>query len=153
MASLDIDGFNLLTTIEAALCGGILLYGQDGCIRDMASMHGSYRKVIETTPALELIGDFLDEHGVSNVRWWLDRPVSNSGRLKTIMYDLARARGWDWSIKLVGDPDAVLVKSSEIVVTADSLILDHCGRWCSLASAIVKSRINNARILDLADPD
>ena len=152
-ACVEIDGFNLLTTIEAALCGGVLLKGRDGCIRDMASMHGSYRKVIETTPALELIGGFLSECGISNARWWLDRPVSNSGRLRTIMNDLAGARGWDWSIELVADPDAVLAESPEIVVSADSLILDRCGRWCSLARAIVESRIEGAWLLDLADAD
>ncbi len=49
---LDIDGFNVLTTLEAALAGGVLLRGRDGCLRDMASMHGSYRRVAETEPAL-----------------------------------------------------------------------------------------------------
>lgn len=146
-----IDGFNLLTTIEAALCGGVLLKGRDGCCRDMASMHGSYRKVAETTPALELIGDFLVASGVSSARWWLDRPVSNSGRLRTIMNDLARERGWDWTIELAADPDAILSESDEIVVTADSQILDRCARWCSLAKAIVETRIDDAWILNLDD--
>ena len=69
------------------------------------------------------------------------------------MNDLAGARGWDWRIELVADPDAVLAESPEIVVSADSLILDRCGRWCSLASAIVESRIEGAWLLDLADAD
>jgi len=34
-ASLAVDGFNLLTTIEAALSGGIIIRGRDGCLRDM----------------------------------------------------------------------------------------------------------------------
>ena len=45
-----IDGYNVLTTVEAALAGGVILVGRDGCYRDMASMHGSYRKVSETRP-------------------------------------------------------------------------------------------------------
>ena len=36
-----IDGFNLITTVEAALAGGVVLLGKDHCYRDMASMHGS----------------------------------------------------------------------------------------------------------------
>ena len=44
-----IDGFNVLTSIEAALSGGVILHSRDGCYRDMASMHGSYRRVEETT--------------------------------------------------------------------------------------------------------
>ncbi len=55
-AALWLDGYNVLTTIEAALAGGVILIGRDGACRDMASMHGSYRKVAETLPALELLG-------------------------------------------------------------------------------------------------
>ena len=150
-ASIEIDGFNLLTTIEAALAGGVLLKGRDGCLRDMASMYGSYRKVAETTPALELIGNFLQECCISNARWWLDRPVSNSGRLKKIMINLAREHGWDWTIELVPDPDPVLADSPEIVVTADSQILDRCAGWCSLARSIVETRIDTAWIIDFAE--
>ena len=47
-----IDGYNVLTSIEAALSGGVILRGRDGCTRDMASMHGSYRKVQETLPSI-----------------------------------------------------------------------------------------------------
>jgi len=34
----------------------VILAARDGAYRDMASMHGSYRKVAETLPALELLG-------------------------------------------------------------------------------------------------
>ena len=60
---LEIDGYNALTTIEAALSGGVILKGRDGCFRDMASMHGTYRKVAETVPALEMVGRVLEELG------------------------------------------------------------------------------------------
>ena len=60
-APLSIDGYNVLTTVEAALAGGVILAARDGTYRDMASMHGSYRKVAETRPALELIGRTLAE--------------------------------------------------------------------------------------------
>ena len=43
-----LDGYNVLTTVEAALAGGVVLAARDGAYRDMASMHGSYRKVAET---------------------------------------------------------------------------------------------------------
>src|SRR5947207_3163101 len=47
-----IDGFNLLITIEAALSGGVLMLCRDGCIRDLSSVHGSYRSVQETETAI-----------------------------------------------------------------------------------------------------
>src|SRR5262245_39993965 len=43
--TLLIDGYNVLTTIEAALAGGFVLAARDGCFRDMASMHGTWRRV------------------------------------------------------------------------------------------------------------
>ena len=103
-----LDGYNVLTTIEAALAGGVILAARDGAYRDMASMHGSYRKVAETRPALELLGRTLAALGVSECRWLLDRPVSNSGRLKGIIEELAAARGWPWRVELVPNPDVLL---------------------------------------------
>ena len=71
-------------------------------------MHGSYRQVSETRPALELLGQTSTDLGAAECRWFLDRPVSNSGRLKALMEELAAARGWPWRVELVPDPDAVL---------------------------------------------
>jgi hypothetical protein len=149
--ALAIDGFNLLTTVEAALSGGVLLLGRDGCLRDMASMHGSYRRVEETGPALTMIGEFCQRLGVKQCRWWLDQPVSNSARLRTLMEDLAARSDWAWDIELMPDPDAALRRSSDIVVTADSGILDQCGRWFNLARELVAAAIPDARIIDLQD--
>lgn len=46
--ALLVDGFNCLITCEAALSGGLVLRGRDRCLRDLASIHGSYRHVQET---------------------------------------------------------------------------------------------------------
>lgn len=46
-----IDGFNLILTLESAIGGGIVLGGRDGCYRDLASVHGTYRRVEETLAA------------------------------------------------------------------------------------------------------
>ena len=148
---IEIDGYNVLTTIEAALSGGVLLLARDGVLRDMASMHGSYRKVEETQPALELIGQTLAGFGVSEALWLLDRPVSNSGRLKTIIEDLAGEPGWTWRVELAHDPDAELAQSDEIVATADSGILDLCGTWFNLAREIVERHLVDAWVLRLGE--
>ena len=61
----------------AALAGGIVLDCRNGCYRDMASMHSSYRRVEETAAALEAIGRRLADLGAGPVHWILDRPVSD----------------------------------------------------------------------------
>lgn len=144
-----VDGYNLLITIEAAMSGGLIFRGRDGCCRDLASIHGTYRRVSETQPAIELIGGFLQQTGITQALWLLDSPVSNSGRLKTMLGELARTNRWKWEIELVTSPDAVLIKGEKIVASSDSVILDKCGKWVDLAGAIIKKRIPTAKIIDL----
>ena len=146
-AAVEIDGFNLLTTVEASLAEGILLRGRDGCVRDMASLHGSWRKVAETRPAATRIGEFLHAAGVAHARWLLDSPVSNSGRLATLLRALAASFQWNWSVETVPSPDAVLKESGALVVTADSVILDACERWCDVASELLQQQ--NVQPIDL----
>jgi hypothetical protein len=149
--TLWLDGYNVLTTIEAALAGGVILAARDGCYRDMASVHGTYRKVEETVPALGLVGRWTSALGVAACRWYLDRPVSNSGRLKRIMLDAADAEHWDWQVELAFNPDAVLAATDAVVATADSVVLDRCGRWVNLARQIVAAEVPSARIVELEE--
>jgi hypothetical protein len=110
--ALWLDGYNVLTSIEAALAGGVILAARDGAYRDMASMHGTYRKVAETLPALRLLGEMLNYWGPRECVWYLDRPVSNSGRLKTIIEQLASSNGWAWRVALVNNPDQMLIAAT-----------------------------------------
>jgi hypothetical protein len=144
-----LDGYNVLTTVEAALAGGIILEARDGSYRDLASMHGSFRKVAETAPAIGLVGRQLAELNVPRCVWYLDRPVSNSGRLKAAIADLAERNGWDWQIELVNSPDMALINADQIAASADSVILDRCGRWFNLARRIVNSYLPDTQIVIL----
>ena len=145
-----IDGYNVLITIEAAMSGGVIFKGRDGCFRDLASIHGTYRKVTETIPAVELIGRFLQETGADRVRWLLDSPVSNSGRLKTLIGERARKNHWNWEIELLLSPDAELKKSNVIVASSDSVVLDDCKIWVNLAAEIIQKDLASANVIDLA---
>jgi len=148
--SLAVDGYNVLITIEAAMSGGMIFRGRDGCCRDLASVHGTYRKVIETIPAVQLIGEFLGEIGAGQALWLLDSPVSNSGRLKTLIRELAQKNGWNWGIELLLSPDAELKKTDLVVASSDSVVLDKCRSWVNLATEIIKKKLPSARVTDLA---
>jgi hypothetical protein len=145
-----IDGYNLLITVEAALSGGLIFRGRDGCFRDLASIHGTYRKVEETVPAVKLIGEFLREIHVASALWLLDSPVSNSGRLKTLIGQLAHTSNWPWEIRLTISPDAELSKMGIIVVSTDSVVLDACARWTNLAVEIITRRLPATAVIDLS---
>jgi hypothetical protein len=148
--NLVIDGFNVLTTIEAALGGAIVLVCRDTAFRDIAGIHGSYRKVAETLPALERVVTVLGRLGVGHCHWLFDRPVSNSGRIRSVVLETAAERGADWSVELVDDPDPILGSSSEIVATADSEILDSGPRWFNLARIAIETTCIEAMVVDLS---
>ena len=145
-----IDGYNVLTSLEAALSGGVILHARDGCYRDMASMHGSYRKVEETIPALTILGELLAEWKIARCQWLFDQPVSNSGRLRTILQELAERRGWSWEVFLVPDPDRDLMATDHVVASSDSQVLDHARRWFNLARMAIELRATNAWVIDLS---
>jgi hypothetical protein len=145
-----LDGYNVLTVLESALAGGVVLLGRDGCCRDIAGIHKRYRKVNETIPALRLVGEAALALGVSVCRWWLDKPVSNSGRLKTLISETAHDAGWNMKVELTFSPDHVLSHTDQIIATSDGIVLDRCQRWVNLARFIIAGHIPPARLLDLS---
>lgn len=144
-----VDGFNLIITIEAALSGGPLFIGVDDCIRDLSSVHGSYRSVDETDRAICLIGNALQNLAPCSVLWLLDRPVSNSGRLAAKITDLATRNAWPWTVEVVFNPDSAIIASQAVAITSDSSILDRVARWSDLKSYLLVDEIPDAWTIDL----
>jgi hypothetical protein len=147
---LAIDGFNLLILLEAAMGGGVVFRGRDGCLRDLSSVHGTYRQVEETRQAALLVGQCLARVGVEEVLWLLDRPVSNSGRLAVLLRELAREHGWPWSVELEFNPDRRLATSQALVVSGDAAVLDAGVAWVNLGAQVVQTQIPHAWLVDLA---
>jgi len=145
-----LDGFNVLTMLESALAGGIVILGRDGCCRDIAGIHRRYRRMNETVSALHLVGETATVWGVTCCRWWLDKPVSNSGRLKTLILETAAGSGWSMEAELTFSPDHVLSHTDQVIATSDGIVLDRCKRWVNLARVIIAERIPQARLLDLS---
>ncbi len=144
--AVHVDGFNVLIVSESVLGGGLVLVGRDGAHRDLASVHGTWRKVSETTDAIERMGERLAEGAPREVVIWLGRPVSNSGRLAALLRAVAEERGWPWRVELAWDADRELLASGEIVASSDARILDGCERWIDLPGAVTDDR---AWIVDL----
>ena len=154
-ATLLIDGYNVLTTVEAALGGAVVLAARDGAYRDIAGVHGTYRTVEETLPALTAVGETVADLRADWCVWFLDAPVSNSGRLKAMMQAVARERGWPWEVRVVPNPDTDLAGTAPapniVVATADSVVIDASGRWFALAREVISSNCSGARLIDLSE--
>jgi hypothetical protein len=144
-----IDGYNVLTTVEAALAGAVILQGRDGAFRDMASIHGHFKFVAETNPALLLIGETLERLQPSESLWYLDSPVSNSGRLALLVRQVAAANDWNWRVELTQNPDPVLCAATETVATADSMVLERCRHWVNLAGEVIRAHVHDAWVVRL----
>ncbi|MEM0999406.1 MAG: DUF434 domain-containing protein [Bacteroidota bacterium] len=150
--SLQIDGFNILISVEAALSGALLFRARDGAIRDIASIHGSYRRVNQTPEAIALIGEMLTQLSPAGVTWYLDQPVSNSGRLKTQLREIAEVRNWDWKIELVYNPDKVIAEQAGVALSGDSWVIDHAEHWFNFLRYLLAERLPEVPVLDLSPP-
>lgn len=148
---LVIDGLNLIITIETVMAGGVVLRCRDGCIRDIASIHGTYQQVHETVNAIAVIGRALEFFEPENILWIFDRPVSNSGRLAIMVREIAEAQGWNWQTALMDNPDQFIIRSDQIAITSDSVILDEAGQWVNLVAYIVGNFFPMAWIIDFSN--
>lgn len=129
--SVWIDGFNTIITLEVLLNDSPVFLCMDGTIRDLAALRGTYRLIPETERAVRLMYDNLQKHKVERVNILLDEPVSNSGRLKSLLSDLEESYSFSLDIQILRDVDRQLY-SKENVITSDSIILDHCTSWINL---------------------
>lgn len=136
-----IDGFNTVITLEVMLSDSLLFAGMDGTIRDLASLRGTYRIIPETAEAVGALLSMLTEMEVASAHILLDQPVSNSGRLKTLMAELKESQGercpLNLDIQILKEVDKALWEK-ENVITSDSIILDHCKSWCNMMKKCVE---------------
>ncbi len=135
-AMLGIDGFNCLITLEVMLSRGPVFAGRDGALRDLASVHGTYRRVAETEPAIQLLVDALVGWGVSSVHVLLDKPVGNSGRLRGLLQAALERTTLQSSCELSERVDRKLVQLGCAVASSDAWILDHARAWIDLPALL-----------------
>ncbi len=148
--SLIIDGFNLIITLEVAMANALLLRCRDGCIRDLASLHGTYRMVAGTPEVIYCIGQTLANYGAKEILWLFDQPVSNSGRLAQLVANIANSQGWNWQTRLHKNPDRVIAESKRIAITSDSAILDVVSQWLNLPAYLIEHQFQTTLLVDLS---
>lgn len=147
--SVDVDGFNVLISVEGLLRGAYLFVGRDQAYRDVDPVRGTYRIVAETEPAIRAIREAAKDHRVAGLTWWLDAHVSNVGRLSARLADCAPAGALGWTIRVRNDVDATLRNAENVVITSDSGILDRAAAWCSLEQAVAARLDGALRVRDL----
>lgn len=144
-----IDGFNTIITLEVALSNSLIIKSMDETIRDLAGLRGTYSVIDKTEIAIKLIGEFLLEHRIQKAIFYLDKPVSNSGRLKMKILEILIDKELQIEVVNIDNVDAVL-KSKENVVSSDAIILDNCISWINLNKYIIEGKIANANYIDFS---
>jgi len=142
-STVHIDAFNTIITLEVALSESLLVHSMDSAIRDLAGLRGTYRIIENTYLAAQLIFQQLDKFGVKKVVFYLDAPVSNSGRLKILLLEEARTHKVEAEAIVINDVDKTLEKLSH-VITSDAIILNKCISWFNLNAEILKESIPSA---------
>lgn len=140
--TVHIDAFNAVVLMETALSKSMILKGIDGCYRDLSGLAGTYAIIQNTDPAIDCILQKLLQHKVGLAVFWVDMPVSNSGRLKTHIAEEAERLGIPIDIRMVKDADAEL-KQLDHVISGDSEVITECISWYNLYEELVQ---------DLKDP-
>lgn len=136
-ATLYIDGFNTIITLEVAFSGSPLFACMDGTIRDLAGLRGTYRLIDKTELAADAIAKVLVKYKVKKAVFYLDAPVSNSGRLAQLLRERYKELPFSLEIEVIHQVDAVLQKLNH-VVTSDAIILDHAESWFNLVKETLK---------------
>ena len=120
----------------------------DGTIRDLAGLRGTYRLIDATDTAILLIGKKLQSMNITGAAFYLDAPVSNSGRLKTKIFELLGDYDYGISVDLINNVDTFL-KNKAYVVTSDAIILNDCVSWFNIADSIITENISGANCIEL----
>lgn len=147
--SVNIDGFNTIITLEVALSDSLLFHCMDDTIRDLAALRGTYRLIDKTDTAIDLIGKELEKNKIQKAVFYLDAPVSNSGRLAQQIRTRLNPFPFEVETEIICQVDSVL-ETMENVITSDAIILNKCRSWYNLNGNIIKNNFQNTFCIDFS---
>jgi hypothetical protein len=96
-----------------------------------------------------MVADFLINHKIGPVLWVFDKPVSNSGRLASLVQKTGEESGIKWQTELTDQTDNKVARSNETVISSDSQILANCDKWFNLSSYMVSKKLKDTWLIDI----
>lgn len=144
--TLFIDGYNVLITVEI-ICNndyGSLVMGNDGILRDVKAIFGSYKKNSVTKSAIKSIVTLLHEENPKSIKFLYDSPVSNSGELAKLTKDIIKKSNLKGNAETYKNVDYTLVEQSKIqgsiVATSDGAVIDRINKVLDIPYWICKNK-------------
>ncbi|MEW6266780.1 MAG: DUF434 domain-containing protein [Thermodesulfobacteriota bacterium] len=146
--AVGVDGHNVLITLESALLDRDLIVCDDGVIRDVAWISHSYQPSETTEQALDLLLDFLAEHGVLSIVFYLFGTMSFSGELAAQIRSLISGRGLMGRAEVVAFPTEELRGFPGLTASSNSILIDRVAEPIDLAGWIIR-RLQPAALTNL----
>jgi hypothetical protein len=137
---LVIDGHNVLITIEAGLSGRPLTIGDDGFIRDISGLSGSFQKTAKTAEALQLLLDLLKRVKPRQTLFLFDSPISRSGELAQEVRGCLRRENLPGDAMAVRVPEKILIGFPGRVATSDTAIIDRSHKVVDLGGYVLSKQ-------------
>jgi hypothetical protein len=144
---LAIDGYNVIITIEAGLSKEPLILGDDGYVRDISGLSGSFKKTETTEKAIQLIFDALKEMKPRKTLFLFDSPISRSGTLAQQVRGLMEKKKLSGDARAIKVPEKTLIGFPGVVATSDTAIIDQSKEVADLAGDIIRKRIGPKSLL------
>jgi len=122
-----VDTHNILFTIANYLLGKPVFISDDSFLRDTGELHGRFsnHKILEHT--FLLLIQFILKNKKKKYIFYLDRPVSNSGKLSLRFVDFFRENKINGESYTVYSPDHQLIQEEKgVICTSDSVIIQQC---------------------------
>jgi len=143
---LIVDGYNVLITVESILCGDFdsIVLCDDNVVRDLKAVFGKYKFSEITEIALNLILTLISRYKPLNIVFFLDNPVSFSGKLAGLVMDIMDNLGLKGIVKLSKNVDmeikAIASREDVVVATSDSIIIDNVNKFVDIPSYFLKNK-------------
>ena len=90
----------------------------------------------------------MESNQIRKAVFYLDSPVSNSGRLKDRIMELLENFDYEVQAVTIHNVDSVL-KQQDHVITSDAIILDNCISWFNLASEAIEQEFGGYPYIDM----
>ena len=122
----------------------------DGTIRDLAGLRGTYKVIDKTLEALKVIKETFEDFKIGKAVFYLDAPVSNSGRLKEKIFEILGEADFEVEVQVINNVDSTLEKLDNVIST-DAIILNKCEGWINLNRYIMDERFKEYDFLDFEE--
>ncbi len=138
--TLEIDGYNVLITIETMLSTKKLIECDDGFIRDVSEVHGKHKPTLGTEKALKLVLKTIKESKPKKINFFYDSEISRSGELAALTRQLIKNAKLEGNAEAIKNPDTYLIKSNGIIASSDAVIIEKAKKIVDLGGEIVRKK-------------